>query len=345
MSRTLCVCGVLALVLSLLALVFWRFSPAEPTAEQIQKARADFAALGASYDTTTDPRTKQAIHAFLMPKTTQDHDLKTLPNPPFAFTLNLTLTQVGNAGLKELAVLKNLTTLKLSNTAVTSAGLKELAALKNLTDLDLRNTEVTDAGVKELAALKNLTHLDLRNTEVTDAGVKELAPLKNLTYLLLEDAKVTDGTLRTLREIGLLHALSGTSDQDGKMPTSPDDVLLLDLSHTPVTDRGLMELAPLKNLTDLRLDRKQVTDGTLRALREIGLLHALGKMSAKGGKRPTSPDGVVSLDLNGTPVTDAGLKELAALKNLTDLDLRNTEVTDAGLGYLRQALPSCQIFR
>ena len=41
---------------------------------------------------------------------------------------------------------------------MTDAGLKELAPLKNLTALDLGDTQVTDAGLKELAPLKNLTH-------------------------------------------------------------------------------------------------------------------------------------------------------------------------------------------
>ena len=45
---------------------------------------------------------------------------------------------------------------------MTDAGLKELAALKNLTTLDLSETRVTGAGLKELAALKNLTTLNLR---------------------------------------------------------------------------------------------------------------------------------------------------------------------------------------
>ena len=44
---------------------------------------------------------------------------------------------------------------------MTDAGLKELAALKNLTTLYLSGSDVTDAGLKELAALKNLTTLDL----------------------------------------------------------------------------------------------------------------------------------------------------------------------------------------
>ncbi|HEY1190889.1 MAG TPA: hypothetical protein VGE74_24875, partial [Gemmata sp.] len=76
-------------------------------------------------------------------------------------------------------------TLDLGGTAVTNAGLKELAALKNLTALDLRNTWVTDAGLKELAALKGLRELTLRYTPVTDAGMKELAALPNLTTLNL----------------------------------------------------------------------------------------------------------------------------------------------------------------
>ena len=46
--------------------------------------------------------------------------------------------------------------LNLDLTKVTEAGLKELTPLKNLTTLDLSYTQVTDAGLKELAALKNL---------------------------------------------------------------------------------------------------------------------------------------------------------------------------------------------
>ena len=64
--------------------------------------------------------------------------------------------------------------LYLSGAAVTDAGLKELASLKNLTTLDLSATKVTDAGLKELTALKNLAALILSDTQVTDAGVKEL---------------------------------------------------------------------------------------------------------------------------------------------------------------------------
>ena len=58
---------------------------------------------------------------------------------------------------------------------MTDAGLKELAALKNLTIArTCPDTQVTDAGLKELAALTNLTALYLNDTKATDEGVKEL---------------------------------------------------------------------------------------------------------------------------------------------------------------------------
>src|SRR5262245_1906787 len=55
-----------------------------------------------------------------------------------------------------------------------------------------------------------------------------------------------------------------------------------------------------------------------------------------------APAPEVGLDLHNTPVTDAGLKELAAFKNLQALDLTGTEVTDGGLKDLA-ALKSLRV--
>ena len=55
------------------------------------------------------------------------------------------------------------------------------------------------------------------------------------------------------------------------------------------------------------------------------------------GLAPLAPiaDKVVSLDIARSKVTDAGLKAVAAMKNLTELHLENTAVTDAGLDALK----------
>jgi hypothetical protein len=50
-----------------------------------------------------------------------------------------------------------------------------------------------------------------------------------------------------------------------------------------------------------------------------------------------------TLFLNRTGVTDAGLKDLTALKELRSLNLFETKVTDAGVKELQKALPKCKI--
>ncbi|MDW7996019.1 MAG: hypothetical protein RMI91_15335 [Gemmatales bacterium] len=54
---------------------------------------------------------------------------------------------------------------------------------------------------------------------------------------------------------------------------------------------------------------------------------------------PGTPFG---LDLSKMQITDAGLKELATLKNLTVLDLTNTQISDAGLKELTQGANSIE---
>jgi hypothetical protein len=50
-------------------------------------------------------------------------------------------------------------------------------------------------------------------------------------------------------------------------------------------------------------------------------------------------------DKQPAKVTDAGLKELAVLKDLQTLTLTNTKVTDDGVKALKAALPKCKIVK
>ncbi len=99
----------------------------------------------------------------------------------------------------------------------------------------------------------------------------------------------------------------------------------------------MRELKELKNLQLLIVPN--ITDATLAALREIGLLHALNRATAKGQKRPAGPEDVLALDLAelSDKFTDAGLKELKELKNLQKLKLSASfRITDAGLKELKE---------
>jgi len=55
--------------------------------------------------------------------------------------------------------------------------------------------------------------------------------------------------------------------------------------------------------------------------------------------------GLRKLHLQNTTITDAGLKELAALKTLRELHLFGKPVTDAGVAALQKELPKCKIMR
>src|SRR5262249_30836125 len=90
----------------------------------------------------------------------------------------------------------------------------------------------------------------------------------------------------------------------------------------------------LRNLHMLVILDAQVTDATLKALRESGLLHALSHSMARKEKRPADATEVVSLFLGETKVTDAGLKELKDFQGLQKLGLSATVVSDAGLKEL-----------
>ncbi len=226
-----------------------------------------------------------------------------LPGVAVPFGLDLTNSEITDAGLKELASQKNLTLLSLNGCRkVTDAGMKELAPAIALTSLHLGTTQVSDAGLKELAPLTNLYSLYLNETRVTDAGIKNLAPLTKLATLYLQDTPVTDAGLKELASLKNLRALM--------------------LHRNKVSDAGIKELIGL-SLTDLCLWDTPITDSGLKELVQLKTL--------------------TTLDLCQTRITDAGIKELATLTKLTRLNVRDTAVTEAGVVDLRKAFPSANI--
>ena len=72
------------------------------------------------------------------------------------------------------ADLEKVTRLDLSGTQITDAGLKEVAKLQKLEWLYLGGPQINDQSLKEVAKLHNLEQLSLHGTNVTEAGVAEL---------------------------------------------------------------------------------------------------------------------------------------------------------------------------
>ena len=95
--------------------------------------------------------------------------LGVLKSLPHLTELDLSGTQITDAGLAEIEGLPELTKLRLYDTRITDAALDSLKTLPKLATLNLSRTEVTDRAVRVARAIENLHNLDLSITEVTDA--------------------------------------------------------------------------------------------------------------------------------------------------------------------------------
>ena len=102
-----------------------------------------------------------------------------------------------------------------------------------------------------------------------------------------------------------------------------EELKVLHLRHTKITDAGLRHLRGLKELRYLYLVGTRVSDA--------GLVHLQGLSNLQ------------EIRLDSTQVTDAGLEQLKGLPNLKRLDLRNTKVSDEALCKFRQARPGCTL--
>jgi hypothetical protein len=253
---------------------------------------------------------------------------------------------------------KEIVTLDLRRSAVTAAALKHLADLSNLTTLRLDKNRLSDevlTSLRQICLLHSLPQatakdggrpkkaeevasLDLREFRITGDGVKELGNLKNLESLKLTPGQVSDEVLEALRRFKLRHTLLQARAKGGARPKAEDDIDEFFLHQSRVTPAGLKELAGLKNIRMICLDRPKATDEALCAMREAGVLHTL-RADLPGPPGPNagrSAEDVREFRLDGTPVTDAGLKELVDFKNLRSLHLNRTKVTNNGLKELRK---------
>jgi hypothetical protein len=88
--------------------------------------------------------------------------------------VELSNTEISDAGLAHLSGLTYIQVLQLNGTAVTDAGLAHLSRLTNLRTLYLHGTAITDKSLIFLTGMRQLGVIDLRATQVTAKGVEEL---------------------------------------------------------------------------------------------------------------------------------------------------------------------------
>jgi hypothetical protein len=211
-------------------------------------------------------------------------------------------SKVTDESLKDVLAFKDkLHTIHLGSTAVTDEGMKIIGALPGMVELRLTDTAITDAGVKELRGLKRMSRFSLTYCKITDEAMKDVGQLKGLTELRLGSTGITDAGLKELKDLKNLDELSVT--------------------NTKVTNAGLKHLTGLKNLDVLHLDGTQCDEVGLREFRDHKHLGFIGFVDTNVGDAllrevKTGYPNLRSLDVTRTRVTQAGIKELQAARQV-----------------------------
>ncbi len=106
-----------------------------------------------------------------------------------------------------------------------------------------------------------------------------------------------------------------------------------------LTDDGIRDVTPPKNLKSLRLDETRIGDDGLAYVRRANKLETLSlNHSAVSGPGLRFLDGtrLERLDLAYTPIEDEGLQYLADCPTLRTLSLGHSRLNDSGLEKLSE---------
>lgn len=181
--------------------------------------------------------------------------------------LDLRATQFDGAALARLP--RSIETLHLESSSLDDAGLKQLAELRELRKLYLDQTKITNSGLESLRRLSNLQHLSLTGTSISDNGLAELSGCGQLAFLYLDETPVTgSGFAKFGRRAYYDISLRGTKlDDAGLMALSKIPTQKLDLRETQITDAGLASLHKQDFLNTLIIDTSTVSTQALDALK------------------------------------------------------------------------------
>lgn len=124
-------------------------------------------------------------------------------------------------------------------------------------------------------------------------------------------------------EVSAVNVRSFSDGQAALLPKISEQLVWLKLGDTEISDATLVQVAKLKNLQKLHLERTSVTDAGLKNLTSLAHLEYL--------------------NLYGTAITDAGLSTLASMKSLKTVYLWQTKTTEQGIANLKKANPSLEV--
>jgi hypothetical protein len=187
--------------------------------------------------------------------------------------LDLQKLTFNDQDLKYISALSGLKRVDLDSTDTSDKSLKYLGELPQLVSLGLARTMITGATLDQLAGLKFLTRLEIGHNIINHSKMANIAGLKHLTVLRAQSCQLIDSDLKYIAQLADLHTLvihqnPKITDNGLKNLAPLKNLTYLDLSQTHVTVAGLKQLKHFK-LRTLRLDRNQFNEKQLAQIRGI----------------------------------------------------------------------------
>lgn len=188
--------------------------------------------------------------------------------------ITLAGTQIGDATLRDLARLENLSGLYLADTNVSDDGLAALAGLPRLERLDLTRTKVRGPGLEAVAKLPALRSLWLDGTSLDADAPTRLAASPSLVYLSMNATGARGEALASLKEIKTLETLylddNDLSDADVVQLSEARQLTnTLSLYGSPITDASVESLGKFSGLQTLKIEETRITPEGLAMLQRI----------------------------------------------------------------------------
>ena len=216
--------------------------------------------------------------------------------------IDVALWITGQGGQVEKDGAGNIVAIDLSSSWVNDSDLDRLRGLSHLQKLTLAHTRITDVGLGHLKTLPNVREFSCYFCEyITEDGIAQLKDWGRLEKLNLRGSKVTSKVFEHLAQLYNLRDL--------------------DVAHTQIFDDGFEHLAGLSKLERLAIGGNRL-DGT-----------SLAMLKQMPGLRYLDVGGIQRVDsgLWGLALTEANLKRLGELTQLTSLDLSGANLADVEL--------------
>ncbi|MCX8037891.1 MAG: hypothetical protein N3D11_12740 [Candidatus Sumerlaeia bacterium] len=199
--------------------------------------------------------------------------------------------------------------------------------------------EAAPAGEKAAVAAKNpartltFPSAAIGKVMVREQGVRDPKAWKEIGPAQGE-VKVPEGHDVLLKIVG-----DAAKDLKPLASLKPNDLDILDLGGTPVTDEGLAIVGKLTGLRGLYLGQTAITDTGLAHLKGLTSLEHLKltrtQISEEGVKNLANLKALKSLTISKVRLGDPILEPLKGLTNLETLNLRGTLIKGEGLANLK----------